>query len=66
MLVSGVNGDDPVGPRHLEFEVGVVWDGHELCIAWPPQHGVVCATKPHHLKGEGFLPKVGGIPKGDR
>jgi hypothetical protein len=36
VLVSGVDGDDPVGPRHLELEVGVVWDGHELHVAWPP------------------------------
>jgi hypothetical protein len=40
VLVSGVDSDDPVGPRHLKFEVGVVWDGHELRVTWPPQHGV--------------------------
>jgi hypothetical protein len=26
---------------------------------------VVSAAEPHHLEGEGFLPKVGWIPKGD-
>jgi hypothetical protein len=65
MLVSGVDSDDPVGPRYLELEVGVVRDGHELPVAWPPQHDVIGATEPHHLKGKGFLPKVGRIPKGD-
>jgi hypothetical protein len=34
MLVSGVDGDEPVGARHLELEVGVARDGHELHIAW--------------------------------
>jgi hypothetical protein len=31
--VRGTDGDDPVGARHLELEVGVVGDGHELGIA---------------------------------
>ena len=26
--------DDPVGSKYLELEVSVVWDGHELGIAW--------------------------------
>jgi hypothetical protein len=28
--VRGADGDDPVEARHLELEVGVVGDGHEL------------------------------------
>jgi hypothetical protein len=36
--VRGADGDDPVGARHLELEIGVVGDGHELGVAWPPQH----------------------------
>jgi hypothetical protein len=35
--VRGADGDDPVGSRHLELEVGVVGDDHELRVAWPPQ-----------------------------
>jgi hypothetical protein len=66
VLVSGVDSDDPVGPRHHEFEVGVVQDGHELRVAWPPEHGVVSVAEPHHLKVEGVLSEVGRIPKGDR
>jgi hypothetical protein len=31
--VHGADGDDPVGARHLELEVGVVGDGHELGVA---------------------------------
>jgi hypothetical protein len=34
--VCGSNGDDPVGARHLELEVGVVGDDHELGVAWSP------------------------------
>jgi hypothetical protein len=26
---------------------------------------VIGVVEPHHLKGEGFLPEVGRIPKGD-
>jgi hypothetical protein len=36
VLESRADGDDSVGPRHLELEVGVVRDGHELRVAWPP------------------------------
>jgi hypothetical protein len=34
--VRGADGDDPVGARHLELEVGVVGDDHELGVstAW--------------------------------
>jgi hypothetical protein len=34
--IRGADGDDPVGARHFELEVGVVGDGHELGVAWPP------------------------------
>ena len=36
VFVRGADGDDPVGARHLELQVGVVGDGHELRVAWPP------------------------------
>jgi hypothetical protein len=63
--VRGADGDDPVGARHLELEVGVVGDGHELGVAWPPQHCVVGSSKPDHLEREGFPSEVGGSPKAD-
>jgi hypothetical protein len=63
--VRGADGDDPVGARHLELEVGVVGDGHELGVAWPPQHSVVGSLKPDHLEREGFLSEVGGSPEAD-
>jgi hypothetical protein len=63
--VRGADGDDPVGARHLELEVGVVGDGHELGVAWPPQHCVVGFSEPDHLEREGFLSEVGGSPEAD-
>jgi hypothetical protein len=63
--VRGADGDDPVGARHLELEVGVVRDGHELGVAWSPQHCVVGSSEPDHLKREGFLSEVGGSPEAD-
>jgi hypothetical protein len=63
--VRGSDGDDPVGARHLELEVGVVGDDHELGVAWSPQHCVVGSSEPDHLKREGFLSEVGGSPEAD-
>jgi hypothetical protein len=63
--VHGADGDDPVGARHLELEVGVVGDGHELRLAWPPQYCVVGSSEPDHLEHEGLPSEVGGRPKAD-
>jgi hypothetical protein len=64
--VRGSNGDDPVGAGHLELEVGVVGDGHELGVARSPQHRVVGSSEPDHLEREGFLSEVGGSPEEDK
>jgi hypothetical protein len=63
--VRGADGDDPVGARHLELEVGVVGDGHELGVAGPPQYCVVGSSKPDHLEREGLPSEVRGRPKAD-
>jgi hypothetical protein len=63
--VRGSDGDDPVGAVHLELEVGVVGDDHELGIALSPQHRVVGSSEPDHLEREGFLSEVGGSPEAD-
>ena len=34
LLEATLDGDDPLRARHLELQVGVVGDGHELFIAW--------------------------------
>jgi hypothetical protein len=61
--VRGADGDDPVGARHLELEVGLVRDGHELGVAGPPQYCVVGSSEPDHLEREGLPSEVGGVPK---
>jgi hypothetical protein len=63
--VYGSDGDDPVGAWHLELEVGVVGDDHELGVARSPQHRVVGSSEPDHLEREGFLSEVGGSPEAD-
>jgi hypothetical protein len=63
--VRGADGDDPVGARHLELEVGVVGDGHELGVARSPQHRMVGSSEPDHLEREGFLSEVGGSSEAD-
>jgi hypothetical protein len=63
--VRGSNGDDPVGAWHLELEVGIVGDGHELGVARSPHHRVVGSSELDHLECEGFLSEVGGSSKAD-
>ena len=33
-LEGGADGDDPTWTRHLQLQIGVVGDGHELRVAW--------------------------------
>jgi hypothetical protein len=63
--VRGSDGDDPDGAWHLELEVGVVGDGHELGVAWSPHHCVVGSSEPDHLEHEGFPAEVGGSSEAD-
>ena len=65
MAVRGSDGDDPVRAWHLELEVGLVGDGHELGVAWSSQHRVVGPSEPDDLEGESFLSEVGGSPEAD-
>jgi hypothetical protein len=65
VAVRGPDGDDSVGAWHLELEVRVVGDGHELGVARSPQHRVVGSSEPDHLEREGFLSEVGGSPEAD-
>jgi hypothetical protein len=65
VAVRGSDDDDPVGVWHLELEVGVVGDGHELCVARSPQHRVVGSSEPDYLEREGFLSEVGGSSEAD-
>ena len=64
-LERSVDSDDPTRAQHLELEVGVVGDDHELHVTRSPQNGVVDQGEPDYLEGEGLCPIVGRIPKGD-
>jgi hypothetical protein len=60
VFVRGADGDDPVGARHLELQVGVVGDDHELRVAWSSQHRVVGSSEPDHLERQDLPSEVGG------
>ena len=59
VLERRANGDDTLRTRHLQLEVGVVGDGHELGVAGASKDGMIGSLKPYHLKGEYFLAEVG-------
>jgi len=63
VLARRGDGDDAVRTRHLELEIGVVGDGHELGVAWSPQDCVVGPWEPDHVEGEDLPPEVVRVPK---
>jgi hypothetical protein len=65
VAVRGSDGDGSVGAWHLELEVCVVGDGHELGIARSSQHRVIGPSEPDHLEHEGFPAEVGGSSEAD-
>jgi hypothetical protein len=65
VAVCGTHGDGSPGAWHLELEVRVVGDGHELGVARPSQHRVIGPSEPNYLESEGFLSEVGGSSKAD-
>ena len=60
VAVRGSDGDDSLGARHLELEVHVVGDDHELGVVRSSQHRVIGSSEPDHLECEGFPAEVGG------
>jgi hypothetical protein len=65
VAVCGSDGDGPVGAWHLELEVRVVGDDHELGVARSSQHRMIGPLEPDHLESEGFLSEVGGSSEAD-
>jgi len=65
VLAGRTDGDDAVWPWHLELEVGVVGDGHELGVTWSPQDRVVGSWEPDHVECEDLPPEVVGGPEAD-
>jgi hypothetical protein len=59
VAIRGADNDDTCWSRHLQLEVCIVWDGHELGVTRPAEHNVVGTSKPYHLKGQDLLPEVG-------
>jgi hypothetical protein len=60
-----LNGDDSLWARHLEFEVCVVWDGHELGEAQATEEGVVDAREVNDLEGDCLLAEVVWLAEGN-
>jgi len=50
VLVRGADGDDPLGLGHLQLQVSVVGDRHELGVSRSSDDGVVSASKTHHFE----------------
>jgi hypothetical protein len=65
VAVRGSDGDGSIGAWHIELEVRVVGDDHELGVAWSSQHRVIGSSEPDHLEREGFPAEVGGSSEAD-
>jgi hypothetical protein len=52
--------------NHLELEVGISGDGHELDVTWPPQDDMVRPGEVGHLESEHFGAVVACVPKSYR
>jgi hypothetical protein len=65
LLEATFDGDDPLRAGHLQLQIGVVWDNHELGEAWPAQEDVVDTEEVDHLEGEWLLVEVVRLAKGD-
>ena len=66
MLLRGADGDDLLGSGHLQLEVGVVGDHHELGVSRAPDDGVIGNSKTHNFESEGLLPEVSCHAETDR
>ena len=66
VLEGGADGHDALRTGHLQLQIGIVGYSHELGVARAPDDGIVRASKPDHLKGEGLLPEVGRRAEADR
>jgi hypothetical protein len=49
--------------KHVELQVSVIGDSHELGVAWSPQDGVVGAREVRYLEGERFCVEVCTTPE---
>ena len=63
-LEASLDGDDPLWAEHLELQVGVVGDDHELGKRLLTKEGVVDAGEVNHLEGEWLLTEVVQLAEG--
>ena len=52
-------------PWHLEFEVGVVGNHHELCECWTSQYGVILRLPIEYFELEGVSCEIAYAAKDD-
>jgi hypothetical protein len=65
VAVRRSDGDGSLGAWHLELEIRVVGDGHELGVARSSQHRVIGPSEPDYLESEGFPSEIGGSSEAD-
>jgi hypothetical protein len=65
VAVRGSDGDGSLGAWHLELDIRVVGDNHELGVARSSQHRVIGPSEPDYLESQGFLSKIGGSSEAD-
>jgi hypothetical protein len=65
MLKLGADGDHSLGSGHLQLEVGVGGDRHELRIRLPPEDPVIRSWEADHFGGECILAEISLIAEGD-
>jgi hypothetical protein len=65
LLEAALDGDDPLRARHIELDLGVVGDNHELGEAWLAEEGILDTRKVDDLEGEWFLAEVVRLAEGD-
>jgi hypothetical protein len=65
LLEGATHHDDAVRSRHLQLEVGVVGDRHELGVPRMPEDGMVRSLKVYHLEDQGLSVEVAMVAKRD-
>lgn len=58
LVQVAIHGDGPSRARKFELKISVVRDGHEPCVAWSAQNGVVGAWEVRYLEDECFRVEV--------
>jgi hypothetical protein len=65
LLKAVLDGDDPLRAEHLELQVGVVGDDHELGEERSTKEGMVDTGEVDNLKFEWLLAEIVWLAEGD-